>query len=101
MALNHNNSTDRLFEAVLSLKNLEECYAFFEDAFTIKEIQDISQRFEVATLLWEGKSYQEINEVTGASTATICRVKKCLLYGNSGYELALERTIDEGTEEPS
>ena len=91
MALPHSENTDRLFRAILSLNSLEECYDFFEDAFTIKEIQDITQRFQVATLLQKGKSYQEVNEITGASTATICRVKKCLLYGNSGYLLALER----------
>ena len=68
-----------------------ECDLFFEDACTIKELQEISQRFEVATLLWQGKSYNEINQITGASTATICRVKKCLVYGNSGYRIALER----------
>ena len=84
-------SMDRLFETILSLKSKEECYEFFEDACTIKEIQEIAQRFEVATLLWQGKSYGEINQITGASTATICRVKKCLVYGNSGYKIALER----------
>ena len=99
MSLPHNDCTDRLFQAILTLQSLDECYAFFEDAFTIKEIQDISQRFQVATLLWQGKSYQEINDVTGASTATICRVKKCLLYGNSGYKLTLDRTQDASMED--
>ena len=84
-------AVDHLFDAILTLKNKEECYEFFEDACTIKEIQEIAQRFEVATLLWQGKSYGEINQITGASTATICRVKKCLVYGNSGYKIALER----------
>lgn len=91
MNMLHHPNIDRLFDAVLSLKNKEECYEFFEDACTIKEIQEIAQRFEVATLLWQGKSYGEINQITGASTATICRVKKCLVYGNSGYKIALER----------
>ena len=91
MEISHTTTTDRLFQAILELKNLEECYEFFEDACTIKEIQEISQRFDVASQLWEGKSYQEINKNTGASTATICRVKKCLMYGNSGYRLILNR----------
>ena len=82
---------NKLFEAILTLKNIDECYEFFEDACTIKELQEIAQRFEVATLLWQGKSYNEVNQATGASTATICRVKKCLVYGNSGYRIALER----------
>ena len=91
MNMLHDPNIDRLFDAILLLKNKEECYEFFEDACTIKEIQEIAQRFEVATLLWQGKSYGEINQITGASTATICRVKKCLVYGNSGYKIALER----------
>ena len=99
MDLVHHPSTDRLFQAILSLKTLDECYEFFEDACTIKEIQEIAQRFEVAELLWQGKSYNEINQITGASTATICRVKKCLVYGNSGYKLTLDRMAGLSTEE--
>lgn len=99
MDLIHHAATDRLFQAILSLKTLEECYEFFEDACTIKEIQEITQRFEVAELLWQGKSYNEINQITGASTATICRVKKCLVYGNSGYKLTLDRMSATSTEE--
>ena len=91
----HTQQIDELFEAILTLKSVEECYAFFEDACTIKEIQEIAQRFEVATQLWQGKSYNEINQNTGASTATICRVKKCLMYGNSGYRLVLDRMAQE------
>ncbi len=91
MDLIHCEATDRLFQAILSLKTIDECYEFFEDACTIKEIQEIAQRFEVASLLFKGKSYGEINQLTGASTATICRVKKCLVYGNSGYQIALKR----------
>lgn len=87
----HHDRLDHLFHAILSLNTIDECYEFFEDACTIKELQDLSQRFEVATLLWQGKNYQEVNQLTGASTATICRVKKCLVYGNSGYRLALDR----------
>lgn len=91
----HQKSVERLFQGILTLKTVEECYRFFEDACTIKEIQEIAQRFEVASLLWNGKSYNEINQQTGASTATICRVKKCLMYGSSGYKVALERVNDQ------
>ena len=84
-------STDALFEAILTLKTVDECYRFFEDACTVKEIIDISQRFEVAKLLSEKKNYQEISKETGASTATISRVGKCLAYGKDGYTLVLER----------
>lgn len=91
---------ERLFQAIMSLKSLDECFDFFEDACTIKEIQEISQRFDVASQIWDGKSYNEINKSTGASTATICRVKKCLMYGKSGYRTALERISgkEEGTD---
>ncbi|MDY5355184.1 MAG: YerC/YecD family TrpR-related protein [Eubacteriales bacterium] len=84
-------STDALFEAILTLKTVDECYRFFEDACTVKEIIDISQRFEVAKLLSEKKNYQEISKETGASTATISRVGKCLSYGTDVYTLVLER----------
>ncbi len=83
-------TVDRLFQAILSLKDVDECYDFFEDVCTIKEIQEIAQRFDVAARLWQGQNYSEVNQATGASTATICRVKKCLTYG-SGYKLALTR----------
>lgn len=99
MDLLHHKSIDRLFQAILSLKNMDECYEFFEDACTIKEIQEIAQRFEVASLLWNNKSYSEINQMTGASTATICRVKKCLVYGNSGYALVLSRLDHHSSED--
>lgn len=99
MEIPHHAEIDRLFQAILSLKNLEECYHFFEDACTIKEIQEISQRFDVATQLWQGKNYNEVNQSTGASTATICRVKKCLMYGSNGYRMALERLANK--EEPA
>ena len=87
----YNSETEALFDAILSLETKEDCYRFFEDICTIKELQEISQRFDVAKLLWEGNSYNNINQQTGASTATICRVKKCLMYGNSGYRLVLDR----------
>ena len=85
----------RLYRAILALKSEEECQAFFEDICTIKELQDISQRLLVAAMLHEGKNYQEVSRVTGASTATICRVNKCLVYGSGGYRLALSREADE------
>lgn len=77
------------FEAVLKLKTKEECAKFFEDICTVKELQDLSQRLEVAALLKAGKNYREITEKTGASTATISRVNKCLVYGRGGYETVL------------
>ena len=82
---------DTLFEAILSLENIEECYSFFEDACTIQELESIAQRFEVARHLSAGKSYAEVNKLTGASTATICRVGKCVNYGTGGYKTAIDR----------
>lgn len=83
--------TDLLFEAILSLKNKEECYKFFDDVCTVKEILDIAQRFAVAKMLNDKKSYQVIAKETGMSTATICRVNRCLLYGGGGYQMAIDR----------
>lgn len=91
MGINRNEAAEQLFRAILSLENVDECFAFFEDAFTIRELQEISQRYEVAEKLWQGKSYNDINKETGASTATICRVKKCLTSDDSGYALVLDR----------
>ena len=82
--------TDKLFEAILTLENIEECYRFFEDICTIKEIRSLSQRLEVAQLLQQNKSYINISKETGASTATISRVNKCFTYGTGGYKAALE-----------
>lgn len=76
---------DQLFEAILSLKDKEQCYKFFEDICTISELKAMSQRLEVARMLDEGCIYEEIVEKTGASTATISRVKRCLVYGADGY----------------
>ena len=87
----HNADVDALFEAVLSLETVEECYAFFEDACTIKEILDISQRLKAAKMLSAGANYADISRETGMSTATISRVSKCLEYGAGGYRLAIER----------
>jgi TrpR-related protein YerC/YecD len=88
----HNSDVDALFEAILSLESLEECYAFFEDACTIKEILDISQRLKAAKMLSAGANYADISRETGMSTATISRVSKCLDYGAGGYKIAIERT---------
>lgn len=87
----HSKAVDRLFEAVLSLKNTEECYAFFDDICTVNELLSLSQRFEVAGMLREKKTYAEIAEQTGASTATISRVNRCLNYGSDGYNTVLNR----------
>ena len=80
-----------LFEAIVSLESLEECAKFFEDVCTIKEIQDLSQRYAVARMLDEGEKYQKIEATTGASTATISRVNKCLAYGSGGYRSVLKK----------
>ena len=80
---------DQLFQAVLSLKDLEECYRFFDDLCTINEIQSLSQRLDVARMLRDGNTYHKIETETGASTATISRVKRCLNYGNDTYEMVL------------
>ena len=82
---------DSLFSAVLKLDSIEECREFFTDICTIKEIQDMAQRFEVARLLSAGKNYQEVVKQTGASTATISRVNKCLLYGDGGYKNIIDK----------
>ncbi len=85
------NKTENFYKAVLCLESNEECATFFEDIFTVKELQDISQRIEVAIMLDQGKSYNEICEKTGASTATISRVNRCLLYGSGGYRNVLDK----------
>ncbi|MDD5901421.1 MAG: YerC/YecD family TrpR-related protein [Lachnospiraceae bacterium] len=84
-------AVDYLFDAILSLKDREECYTFFEDVCTINELLSLSQRFEVAAMLRSHKTYLEIAEKTGASTATISRVNRSLNYGNDGYDMVFER----------
>lgn len=84
-------AVDYLFNAILSLKDKDECYSFFEDLCTVNELLSLSQRFEVAAMLRDHKTYLEIAEKTGASTATISRVNRSLNYGNDGYELVFER----------
>ena len=85
------DQADSFFEAVLLLENLEECYRFFEDVCTIKEMQAITQRLEVAKLLKAKKTYNEIEKETGASTATISRINRSLNYGSNGYDLVLKK----------
>ena len=87
----HTEAVKHLFEAVLQLENVEECYQFFEDVCTINELLSLSQRFEVAKMLTEHKTYLEIAEQTGASTATISRVNRSLNYGNDGYQMVFSR----------
>lgn len=82
---------DYFFNAILKLESIEECYRFFEDVATINEIKSLSQRIQVAKMLTEKKTYTEIAEATGASTATISRVNRCLNYGNDGYNLVFEK----------
>lgn len=84
-------SVDFLFDAILNLKTRKECYDFFEDLCTVNELLSLSQRFEVAYMLRDHKTYLEIAEKTGASTATISRVNRSLNYGNDGYELVFQR----------
>ena len=84
-------AVDGLFDAILCLKNKEECYTFFEDICTINELLSLSQIFDVARMLREQRTYLEIAEKTGASTATISRVNRSLNYGNDGYDMVLSR----------
>lgn len=84
-------AVDYLFDAVLSLKDKEECYAFFDDICTVNELLSLSQRFEVAAMLHSRKTYLEIADKTGASTATISRVNRSLNYGNDGYDIVFGR----------
>jgi len=88
---------DQLFQAILSLNDLEECYRFFDDLCTINEIQSLSQRLDVARMLREGNTYHKIEVETGASTATISRVKRCLNFGNDTYEMVLKRIKEENS----
>ncbi len=85
---------DELFRAILSLQDLEQCYDLFSDLCTVNEMLSMKQRFWVARLLQEGYIYSDIVELTGASTATISRVNRCLQYGDGGYERALQRLKD-------
>ena len=82
---------DRLFETIIGLESVEDCYKYFEDLCTVKESQDMAQRLETAILLDGGENYQSISEKVGISTATIGRVSKCLKYGSGGYRAAIDR----------
>ncbi len=95
----HTEAVNQLFQAILTLQNVDECYIFFEDACTINELLSISQRFEVARMLRDKKTYLEISKKTGASTATISRVNRSLIYGNDGYEMVLTRMGEESRSE--
>lgn len=86
----HNESVDRLFDVIMKLSSREDCYKFFEDVCTIKEIKDMSQRFDAAILLDRGESYQSVSEKIGISSATISRVSRCLNYGSGGYRIAID-----------
>ncbi len=84
-------TVDQLFQSILTLKDVEECYRFFDDLCTVNELKSLAQRLEVARMLRLGFTYNQIETETGASTATISRVKRCLNYGNDGYVMALDR----------
>ena len=88
-------AVDELFDAILTLRTREECYRFFEDVCTVNELQAISQRLEVAKLLLAKTTYLDIARLTGASTATISRVNRSLVYGSDGYEMVFERMGEE------
>ena len=84
-------SVDRLFQTMLNLESVEECYEYFADLCTIKEVQDMAQRLDTAILLNEGLSYQKIIDQIDVSSATIGRVSKCLNYGSGGYKNAIDK----------
>jgi len=90
----HNDSVDRLFQTILNLGSIEECYAYFEDLCTIKEVKDMAQRLDTAILLSQGYSYQKITELVDISTATIGRVSRALNYGSGGYRAAIDKLED-------
>ena len=94
----HSEEIDELFDAILTLEDREDCYRFFEDICTINEIHSISQRLQVAKLLRAKKTYNEIEQLTKASTATISRINKCIVYGADGYKRVLDR-LDAKTKE--
>ena len=87
----HSEDIEKFYKAILSLKNENECAGFFEDICTVKELKDMAQRLGVAQMLRDGMSYQNVSAKIGASTATISRVNRCLMYGNGGYNTVLER----------
>lgn len=86
-----NSATDELFEAILSLDSIDECYNFFSDLCTMKELADMAQRLEAAKMLLAGKTYEQIVKSVEISTATISRINRCIQYGNGGYENVIKR----------
>ena len=88
-------SVERLYDTILSLRDRDECAAFFDDVCTIKEVTDMAQRLDTAYLIDEGLSYQAISERIGVSTATISRVSRCLNYGAGGYRAVIARSKEE------
>lgn len=97
--MNHlkDKEMDELFEGILKLETVEECYQFFMDLSTVNELLSMKQRFHVAKLIRNGETYSHIQEVTGSSSTTISRVKRCLDYGTDGYHLILDRIGDKET----
>ena len=91
----HSEAVDTLVKGLLKLETEEECFAFLEDVCTIKELQDMAQRFDVALKLSDGFNYNQVSKETGASSATISRVNKCLMYGNNGYKTVIDRIKNE------
>lgn len=94
----HNEATDALFDAILCLENREECYRFFEDLCTVKEITDMAQRLEAAKMLLDGKTYEQIVKTAEISTATISRINRCIQYGPGGYRAIITK-MQAGDEE--
>ena len=95
MSLPHSAEADQLFRSIMALRDLDECYQYFEDLCTVREVRSIAQRLAVARMLAEGQSYQQTIAETGASSATISRVKRCLDYGAGGYKTVLDRLREE------
>jgi TrpR-related protein YerC/YecD len=89
------DSLNNLYNAILKIKDVDECENFLNDICTIQELEAIAQRFDVAQKLIEGKVYTEISKETGASTATVCRVNRCIKYGNGGYKTVIDRMMNE------
>lgn len=87
-----NETTDALFDAILSLETREECYKFFEDLCTVKEVSDMAQRLQAAKLLLDGSTYDQIVKAVEISTATISRINRCIQYGSGGYRSIIEKT---------